>query len=549
MLRPLRRSAIPLRGISNLRQTPKSDILSRAPYQWPDQSSSVQNEAEQRRYETVMRVSATAQGILLLLTLGGAATMYLEWPSVKQKFLRALGLAPRINADFLDKNQTKLIKSREKSLLRSIPCVPNTQKSFQEPGIYLWGSKNLSLFPKRITIMDDLKFRDICLIDDSETNLAIDDHGNLIKWTSNAFEKIIPDQDLVTVKYSNKCAYALTRKGRMLIVPLENDRYLEYMTTCRSKILPWRHYAQYSLILDTQNCFKNKGESKIVDYDVGADHLVILSNVHKAYGCATGDSSHEREKRSHGQFGIPKWSHFNNLPSANQLTEIELLNNNMKTNEGRLAKRQIKKVACGLYHTLGIDSDGEVYGFGWNKNGQLGIPITYETEHIPIPKLIDVFKPFLSSPKNGWKCVDVHCSGNTSYATFANSNNPTELKYFAFGYGLNGELGNGQFRNSQNEPTAIKMNTDSKKIKDWSVGEDHVLCVLEDGCVLGWGNNSKGLLANGKRRNISKPSPIPAMVEPGCKVTDLGSFYDSKLILDPRQRIATSGISACIYWT
>lgn len=38
-----------------------------------------------------------------------------------------------------------------------------------------------------------------------------------------------------------------------------------------------------------------------------------------------------------------------------------------------LAGLKVKKIACGSWHSVAITQDGDMYVWGWNSNGQLGI--------------------------------------------------------------------------------------------------------------------------------------------------------------------------------
>lgn len=50
---------------------------------------------------------------------------------------------------------------------------------------------------------------------------------------------------------------------------------------------------------------------------------------------------------------------------------------------------QIKEVACGDTHTLVVTAQGDLYSFGRNQNGQLGLGHTDDTF---TPTMVDAFK-------------------------------------------------------------------------------------------------------------------------------------------------------------
>ena len=47
-------------------------------------------------------------------------------------------------------------------------------------------------------------------------------------------------------------------------------------------------------------------------------------------------------------------------------------------------KIKIKQISCGFSHTLCLTSDGKLYGWGSNKNGQIDIDETTKVVSIPV---------------------------------------------------------------------------------------------------------------------------------------------------------------------
>lgn len=54
-----------------------------------------------------------------------------------------------------------------------------------------------------------------------------------------------------------------------------------------------------------------------------------------------------------------------------------------------------KELACGIYHTLALDSSGRVWSFGFNTRGQLGLPNTIRQVMYP-ERLSVITKPVIS---------------------------------------------------------------------------------------------------------------------------------------------------------
>ncbi|QLL31828.1 hypothetical protein HG536_0B06960 [Torulaspora globosa] len=514
-------------------------------YEWPDRSAEEMEKEYRDRYEKFMKLTAALQGLLVVAGVGIAATVYSKWPQIKGWWLTK---DRRVDDDTLE----KLVKKKAQKWAADIPVVPSSEPGFDVPGLYYWGelenpgnkSSQSMCFPKRNCLFDGRYLRDVCLskANGIQRHLAIDDEGNLLEWNSKDLNCILPGQDLLSVKVSNSCAYALNKRGEILIIPLESDDdRLRHISQRRSWLMPWKSYTVYDFKLRTNEVFKDRGEKKIASFDTGREHLVLISNTGKAYSCATGTKQSDNT-RSRGQFGLPTLSHFDEFPPTNKLYEIELLNNEL-SDDKKVQKRKIEQVACGDYHTLARDSNGGLFVFGLNQYGQLGLPILYDIEQVPYPKILKRFNCYFTRDADV-KCTDIRCCDETSFVTMA-AKGTGDISYFAFGNGQYGELGNGNFKNSQSEPTPIKAI--DAKIEEWSCGRSHVLCKLEGGDVVAWGSNDHGQLGTGKRIKQGKPVRIPDVIKPGLKTTQ-EEICRTKLRLAPQQHLATGEDFSCIYW-
>ncbi|CCF57731.1 hypothetical protein KAFR_0D00840 [Kazachstania africana CBS 2517] len=440
------------------------------------------------------------------------------------------------------------LKKKKKKL--SVPFIPlDSELGLSVPGLYYWGDRDFqdeswTGIPKRVKLFDGMILKDVCLVNDRH-NLVIDKNGDLFNWeiSNERLKLVLSRQNLVHIKESNNCCYALNGKGQILVIPLKEidnltDKFIKYENITWFNI-PWLKRARYNLVIDTSKIFdRQRKESKIIQFDTGENHLALVSNVGKAYTCSTGYSSNnDSKKKSFGQFGLPNFSQFDNIPPTNELFEVELLNN-------------IVKMSCGKYHTLAIDSQGNLFTFGLNRNGQLGFLITYENEFLPYPRMISNrgIKQYFTGNRDTLSYIDINCCSETSFITVLNPITK-QINYFSFGNGLNGELGNGHFKNSEFEPKLIKFLQDTN-VTNWICNKDsnHIFVTTTDGIVKGWGLNDRGQIGTvqkTKKYKISQPITIPSILEPGI---EFEKNLDSLLKLDgTRHKLSVGKESSCLY--
>ncbi|KAK9892903.1 hypothetical protein WA026_022582 [Henosepilachna vigintioctopunctata] len=105
-----------------------------------------------------------------------------------------------------------------------------------------------------------------------------------------------------------------------------------------------------------------------VDIKIGGVHCLLLDSLGNVYSFGSG---------SRGQLGL------GTLESELDPRHIEAL-----------AGIEIVAIACGTWHCAALSKDGDLYMWGWNQNGQLGLPIhsTQNMEGVSVmacPHVID----------------------------------------------------------------------------------------------------------------------------------------------------------------
>ncbi len=143
-----------------------------------------------------------------------------------------------------------------------------------------------------------------------------------------------------------------------------------------------------------------------------------------------------------------------------------------------------EKISAGHYHILAIKSDSSLWGWGYNKDGQVN---SYITEKINKVSLLD----------NIYDWIEI--SAGEAYTIVIKSDNTL----WAWGDNEFGQLGNVS-EMSRLEPVQIG---NDKWIKI-SAGETHTIAIKSDSTLWAWGNNQYSQLGDGTRINRNIPTKI-----------------------------------------
>ena len=228
---------------------------------------------------------------------------------------------------------------------------------------------------------------------------------------------------------------------------------------------------------------------------LGYKHTLLLTNTNKLY--ASGNNQY-------GQLGL------GNKNNQKALLEINSDNYNNKT---------IAKIYAGGSHSFILTEDGEVYAFGNNKNGQLGLDDNLERL---IPTKID------STHYGNKKIIEISAGSLHSLILTEDG------EVYAFGNNKKGQLG----LNDTDErlvPTKIDSNYyGNKKITQISTGDSHSLILTEDGEVYAFGYNGKGQLGLNNKTDRLVPTKIDSTHYGNKKIAQIfaGSLHSFVLTED-----------------
>ncbi|MGO9480245.1 MAG: hypothetical protein ACLP05_00495, partial [Candidatus Kryptoniota bacterium] len=167
-------------------------------------------------------------------------------------------------------------------------------------------------------------------------------------------------------------------------------------------------------------------------------------------------------------------------------------------------------VAAGVYHSLAIGSDGNLYAWGYNEDGELGIGnynVSYST---PQKVLLPV------------TCTAVAAGSKYSLAIGSDGN------LYAWGSNTYGQLGIGN-TTGQNTPQVVTL---PNGVTDWTAvaaGDIHSLAIGSNDSLYAWGDNLDGQLGIGTL--VSPPYNTPQKVLLPVTCTAVAAGFTHNLAL------------------
>ena len=200
------------------------------------------------------------------------------------------------------------------------------------------------------------------------------------------------------------------------------------------------------------------------------------------------------------------------------------------------------QVSAGQSHSLAIGSDGYVYAWGGNNNGQLGNNFSSSNQANPIPvRVRDPDNP--TNASKGLKAIQVGAGYEHSLAVGRNG------YAYAWGYNDQGQLGNNTSSYYSVVPVHVRdpnSPADSNKgLKAMQIsgGVDHSLALGSDGYVYAWGSNEYGQLGSNTSSyhsvvpvHVRDPSS-PSDSSKGLKATQVSAGSWHSLAIDEDKSI------------
>jgi alpha-tubulin suppressor-like RCC1 family protein len=307
--------------------------------------------------------------------------------------------------------------------------------------------------------------------------------------------------------------------------------------TCCAELIGWGQNDSFSLGMTADTRYEPTpvpfppllSMEKISMIACSPRHTLILSSFGNIYGCG---------ENSEGALGL------GDTTSRMNLTLLTWPIDKSKPSE---SPPRIVKVAAGSgpigSHSMAIDSSGLLYGWGVGYSIGLG-----DVKGSNVPKVI-TFPPDENDAieegdnKDKMAVRDVACGGSFTVVVLKSG------KVYSFGMWSHGRLGLGhapylRTKKRQKKLARYQLRPSQVKGVDNAVtvacGEAHCLCLLKDGSILAWGQNSCGQLGTGPTRSgFLKDEIMPVKVLPFIESSEASTPKSSSSINSHRSSTST----------
>lgn len=145
------------------------------------------------------------------------------------------------------------------------------------------------------------------------------------------------------------------------------------------------------------------------------------------------------------------------------------------------------EISAGYFHTVARGSDGRAYAWGSNLSGQLGV-LGFGN-----------FSPVEVNLPSGVTITSVD-AGNYHSAALGEDGNA-----YSWGQALYGQLGNGGNSENDRDRPVVAIRPAGVAFTKLSSRYDHALALGSDGNTYAWGRNDSGQLGDGTRENSNRP--------------------------------------------
>ena len=162
------------------------------------------------------------------------------------------------------------------------------------------------------------------------------------------------------------------------------------------------------------------------------------------------------------------------------------------------------RVSCGADHTLVLSRSGELWSWGNDSSGRLGLQSV--SQHQIMPRKV----------KFTGTATDMACGDFHNLAIADNGS------LYSWGSGVMSQVGHGESFADVRIPTLLKMPT---KVTHVAAGHAHSAAVTEDGQMHTWGNGICGSLGHGSQDIVHEPKLVEALQGHTVTAIACGDFH------------------------
>lgn len=165
--------------------------------------------------------------------------------------------------------------------------------------------------------------------------------------------------------------------------------------------------------------------------------------------------------------------------------------------DGALAGKTVTLIAVGRHHSLVLASDGKLYAFGRNEDGELGIG-NAGISRSEVPVAVD-----MSGALAGKTVVAIACGDHHNIVLTSDG------KLYSWGSNFTGQLGDGSTI-GRYVPVEVDMTgaLASETIQSITAGSYQTLVSTRSGKIFSWGNNYNGALGTGGTESSNVPVAV-----------------------------------------
>ena len=224
-------------------------------------------------------------------------------------------------------------------------------------------------------------------------------------------------------------------------------------------------------------------------------------NFNASRGLSGSATNHTLYRKSDGT--VWAWG----LNNKSQLGDGTTTSSSTPVQSGAGVLSSITAVAAGNEHSLALKSDGTVWGWGSNSNGQLGNGVTAGSQPSPVPVSVLTNVTAIAAGVN----FSLALKGDGSV--------------WAWGYNGSGQLGDNSIIDRW---TPVQVGTGG--ITAIAAGFNHSVAMNSGGTVYTWGDNSKGQLGTGTTTSSSAPVIAGSGILAGALAISAGNQFTVALL-------------------